>query len=290
MRFCIILGLLSISLINGKYLLVAVDDNQAAINHGIHPKPISHPNPDWCVPPGGRCKERQLKMSITYEFAFRSRKPARFCCPRSMCVQGRCIQRPRSSSGSAKKNPFHHKPLFAQSRSLSKPKVGGLKIDSEERSLEDKLVSGENSTESMEFGINEAESLENKTESMENEKMISLENETESEEKNMKVRLGNITESMEEDEMISMENSTDSMEEEKSLERKQKSATEDVNCHWKDLKGKCINTCFGGFLETGSLNGGLVCHCTGKQCEEDPCKDCEAKAKAKGQTQWACPC
>ena len=275
MRFCIILGLLSISLINGKYLLVAVDDNQAAINHGIHPKPISHPNPDWCVPPGGRCKERQLKMSITYEFAFRSRKPARFCCPRSMCVQERCIQGPRSSSGSAKKNHFHHNPLFAQSRSLSKPKVGGLKIESEEKSLEDKLVSGENSTESMEFGVNEVPSLENQTESMEN---------------------SNETESLE-DKMISMENMTDSMEEEnsdlrddQSSKKEHKPVTKNANCPWKDQDGKCIKTCFGGFALATNEKGDHICSCSGKQCEEDPCKECEAKAKAKGQKQWTCPC
>ena len=275
MRFCIILGLLSISLINGKYLLVAVDDDQAVINHGIHPKPISHPNPDWCVPPGGRCKERQPKISITYEFAFRSRKPARFCCPRSMCVRGRCIQGPRSSSGFGKKSSNHYKPDFAQSRSLNKPKIKGLKVESEETSLEDKLVSGENSTESMEFGVNEVSSLKNQTESMEN---------------------SNETESLE-DKMISTENETDSMEEEnsdlkddQSSKKEHKPVTKDGNCPWKDQDDKCIKTCFGGFGVTTNAKGENICSCTGKQCEEDPCKECEAKAKAKGQKQWTCPC
>ena len=332
MHFCIILGLLSISVINAKYLLVDIDDDVTHINQGTQHKPITGPGSGECVTAGGRCFEKnkhcctdsscivdtcvKIDDDIIHINHGAQHKPItgqgsgkcaatgekcqegteRPCCsPFDGCAIGICLNNPVARMRSANKSSFRNKK--AQSRSLNKPKVQDLEDKSEERSLEDKMVSGENSTESMEFGINEAESLENKTESMENEKMISLESETESVEKNMKVNFENMTESMEEGKMISMENSTDSMEEknssdidDESLERKHSPTTEDVNCHWKDLKGKCIDTCFGGFLETGSLKGGLVCHCTGKQCDEDPCKDCEAKAKAKGQKQWTCPC
>ena len=280
MHFYTLLGLLSISVINGKYLLVDIDDDISHINDGAKPKAITGPGSGKCVATYERCNE----------------SVGRPCCIHSdFCIQGECMPVPFSRLRSDKQTFFRSK--NAHSRSLSKPKVEDSENKSEERSLEDKMMSGKNSIESTEFAINEAVSLENETESLEHNKIISIENEIESVKQNRKVRLENMTESMEEGKMISMENSTDSMEEknssdinDQSLERKHSPTTEDVNCHWKDLKGKCINTCFGGFLETGSLKGGLVCHCTGKQCDEDPCKDCEAKAKAKGQKQWACPC
>ena len=209
MHFCIILGLLSISVINAKYLLVDIDDDVAHVNHRIHPTPITGPGSGECVAAGGRCFEKnknccadsscivdtcvKIDDDIIHINHGAQHKPItgqgsgkcaatgekcqegteRPCCsPFDGCAIGICLNNPVARMRSANKSSFRNKK--AQSRSLNKPKVQDLEDKSEERSLEDKMVSGENSTESMEFGINEAESLENKTESMENEKMISL--------------------------------------------------------------------------------------------------------------------
>ena len=69
-----------------------------------------------------------------------------------------------------------------------------------------------------------------------------------------------------------------------------KSGVEDAKCPWKDLDVKCIKECSGGFGVGANKKGEGVCQCKGDQCNEDPCKDCEAKALAKGKKEWACPC
>jgi len=64
----------------------------------------------------------------------------------------------------------------------------------------------------------------------------------------------------------------------------------DGECPWKDMDGKCIDHCFGGFAVGTTEHGESMCMCNGDQCNKDPCEKCRAASEANGKESWGCPC
>merc|ERR1712203_327790 len=51
------------------------------------------PNPPSCIPPGGRCSmKKPKKLSITFDFRFRSSNDGKSCCKGSFCLLGKCLR------------------------------------------------------------------------------------------------------------------------------------------------------------------------------------------------------
>ena len=111
MHFGIIFGLFVIQLASGKYLLVEVDelgyrnpsdplDPKPCIGlgcppcpNGCAPVPTTTPPPPVCSGPGDCCGPtcpKYKKVSITFEFSFRSSRAGPKCCAGLRCLGGAC--------------------------------------------------------------------------------------------------------------------------------------------------------------------------------------------------------
>ena len=94
MNFSFLLGLCLFNLINARYLLVNVDDQQV---RGPKPPATKPPAPTKpaplpaCIQPGGKCLGK-TKLSIKIEFSARSLKGPAECCQGYTCVSGMCLK------------------------------------------------------------------------------------------------------------------------------------------------------------------------------------------------------
>jgi len=115
MNFSFLLGLCLFDIINAKYLLVNVDEEQqvrgpkppAPLLVTKPPVPPKRPLPT-CIQPGGKCFGK-TKLSISIEFSARSVKGPAECCQGYTCVSGMCLKPQITIDGLGKMSGIENK-------------------------------------------------------------------------------------------------------------------------------------------------------------------------------------